>query len=173
MVCCPFEGVIRCLFPSGFAERVVRTVRELLEVRDGAGVAVKMVVGAGHRCRSDVVFAACNEQERRAVRVVEIHACRRMRVEVGKARLKQNVVGAGNGVTVIHLPGLLLAHQVAESVMKLFRRESGYLMVIERVAESGKRNPQGGKRQQQDAFDGSGVERDACRAQSPIQQKSA
>ena len=89
-----------------------------------------------------MIPASGDKQQRGAVVVIEVDRRRRIGIEVGKSGLKQNVVGAGNGVTLINGLRLRLTQQIAESVMELFRRQRRRFVEVERVAERGKRDPQ-------------------------------
>src|SRR5262249_24221115 len=118
----------------------------------------------------NMIFATRDQQKRRTVVIVEIDRRGRVRIEVGKARLEQDVIRAGNGVAFVDFLRLLFTQQVAEGVMELLRRERDGLVEIEWVAEGGERNRARREGQQKDALDRRGVDCDTRPAQVAVEQ---
>src|SRR5215467_952705 len=63
----PVERVVGNAFPAGHATGEVRAVRKLVGLGRGLGVAVLLRVRTLYRGRHQMVFAAHDEQQRRAV----------------------------------------------------------------------------------------------------------
>jgi hypothetical protein len=64
-----------------------------------------------------VVVLARDEQERRAIVVVEVHVCGGTGVEVGERALEEHASRTGHGVAVERRLGLLFTHRVGERVV--------------------------------------------------------
>jgi hypothetical protein len=62
-----------------------------------------------------VILATGNQQQGRAIVVVEVHGGWSVWVEVGERRLEQNVIGSGDRVSLVDRQGLFFGQRVANT----------------------------------------------------------
>jgi hypothetical protein len=70
-----------------------------------------------------VILSAGDQEQRRAIVVVEVDGGGGVRVEVGKGTLEQDQIRSGNGIAVVDLLRFLLGKVVPEGVMELLGGE--------------------------------------------------
>src|SRR5215210_4581309 len=148
----PVERVVGDLLPAGLAEREMRATGERLELRQGAGLAVVLVVRLGQRLRRDVVLAAGDQQQGRPPAVAEVHGDGRVRRDVGQRPLEEDLARPRHGVALVRLGGRLLVEGVGERIAELLRRERDGAMAVRRVLEDREARAQRGQRQGQHAL---------------------
>src|SRR5262245_47668688 len=110
----PVQREVRDVFPAGLADREVAAALELAVVGVRRGLVVlevRAVHGRGH----DVVGAAGDEQQRRALVVVEVDPGVLVTGrEVGQDAVPDPAAGGGDVVALVDLGGLLVAERVGE-----------------------------------------------------------
>src|SRR5436305_12417070 len=86
----PVESVVRDLFPAGLSDREMGAAGELLVLGHRAGVRIMFRCLSVDGGRHNVVSATRDQEQRRALVVVEVHARGGVRIEVGQGRLEKD-----------------------------------------------------------------------------------
>ena len=135
---CPLEREVGDCLPSVGAARPVIAAFELVVLGDRVALVV-LGVRLVHRRGHDVVLAAGDEEERRAVRVLVVDPRLLMTgLEVGDEAVGPDPVARGGDVVaLVDLPRLLFAECVRERVVELVGREADRLVPVRGSLESG------------------------------------
>src|SRR3954447_19758880 len=159
------------LLPALADHEQVRSALELEVVGLRGRALVLLVLGLGDGRRHRVVLVGPDDQQRRALLVLEVHLGARVQREVGEPGLVEDAAGLGHRVALVGRRGVLLAERVREPVGELVGREGDDAVARRRMRQRGGRRLQRGERQDEDALRGRRAERHARAAEAAIEQQ--
>ena len=149
----------------------MRSALELEVVRLRGRALVLLVLGLGDGRRHRVVPVGPDDQQRRALLVLEVHLGARVQREVGEPGLVEDAAGLGHRVALIRRRGVLLAERVREPVGELVGREGDDAVARRRMRQRGDHRLQRRERQDQDALRRRRAERHTRAAEAAIEQQ--
>jgi hypothetical protein len=115
----------------------VRSALELEVVGLRGRALVLLVLGLRDRRRHRVVLVGPDDQERRALLVLEVHLGARVQGEVGEPGLVEDAAGLGHRVALIGRRRVVLPERVREPVGELVGRQGDGAVARRRMRQRG------------------------------------
>jgi hypothetical protein len=148
--------------PAAVDGERMAAVGELPVVSHGRRLAMALERRLADRGRHRVILASAGDEERAARRIPGRDLGRRAGRQVGESGLEERLPERWDRSPVVELIRLLFRDRVPEPVAELLARQRNRPVSVRRVPERDGGDPKRGRRQEDDALDRRGVDRDAC-----------
>src|SRR2546423_745493 len=144
----PLQREVRNFFPALLPYRVMRAVGKFAVVGDGRGILDVLAQVPLVDCRrDDVILAAGDEQQRRAIALAVVDLRRRVGIQKSKGSIPENAVRGRNLISVIDFLRFSGIELVGEGVVELTRSKRRSRAVAEWISQNWESHANRGERQ--------------------------